>query len=67
MVGYTSVLKAELLGGHRELVTDTNEIRPAIERAFEGGKPSCVNIDAEEHARASTVSFGGTSTLMSRD
>ncbi|HJM76207.1 MAG TPA: thiamine pyrophosphate-binding protein [Dehalococcoidia bacterium] len=57
----------EALGGHGELVTDPNEIRPAIERAFESGLPSCVNIHVEEHARATTVPFGGTSTLMSRD
>ena len=56
----------EALGGHGELVTRPEEIRPAIERAFESGKPSCVNVHVEEHARASTVPFGGYSTMMSR-
>ena len=57
----------EALGGHGELVTDPEEIRPAIERAFASGKPSCVNVHVEEHARATTVPFGGYSTMMSRE
>ncbi len=57
----------EALGGHGELVTRPEDIRPAIERAFASGKPACVNVHVEEHARATTVPFGGTSTLMSRD
>ena len=57
----------EALGGHGELVTKPEQIRPAIERAFESGKPACVNVHVEEHARATTVPFGGTSTLMSRE
>ena len=56
----------EALGGHGELVTDPNEIRPAIERAFASGKPSCINVHAQEHARATTVPFGGYSTAMAR-
>ena len=55
------------LGGHGELVTRPEDIRPAIERAFESGKPSCVNVHVEEHARASTVPFGGYSTMMARE
>ena len=57
----------EALGGHGELVTEPGEIRPAIERAFESGKPSCVNVHVAEHARASTVPFGGYSTMMQRE
>ena len=34
----------EGLGGHGEFVTKPDEIRPAIERAFASGKPSCVNV-----------------------
>ena len=56
----------EALGGHGELVTKVHAIRPAIERAFASGKPACVNIHVEEHARATTVPFGGYSTKMSR-
>ncbi len=54
------------LGGHGELVTRPDEIRPAIERAFASGKPACVNVHVEEHARATTVPFGGYSTMMAR-
>ena len=57
----------EALGGHGELVTEPQEIRPALERAIASGKPACVNVHADEHARASTVPFGGYSTMMQRE
>src|SRR3954453_2469401 len=34
----------EALGGHGELVTQPSEFRPALERAFESGKPALVNV-----------------------
>jgi acetolactate synthase I/II/III large subunit len=34
----------EALGGYGELVTQPEEIRPAIDRAFASGKPACVNV-----------------------
>ncbi len=34
----------EALGGHGELVTEPKQIRPALERAFASGKPSCINV-----------------------
>jgi acetolactate synthase-1/2/3 large subunit len=34
----------EALGGHGELVAKPEELRPALERAFESGKPACVNV-----------------------
>jgi acetolactate synthase-1/2/3 large subunit len=34
----------EGMGGHGEYVTEPDEIRPAIERAFASGKPACVNV-----------------------
>ncbi len=34
----------EALGGHGELVTKPAELRPALERAFESGKPALVNV-----------------------
>ncbi|HEY8491914.1 MAG TPA: acetolactate synthase [Dehalococcoidia bacterium] len=34
----------EALGGHGEFVTEPDQIRPAIERAFASGKPACVNV-----------------------
>ncbi|OHD68907.1 MAG: thiamine pyrophosphate-binding protein [Spirochaetes bacterium RBG_16_49_21] len=34
----------EGLGGHGEFVTKDEEIIPAMKRAFESGKPACVNV-----------------------
>ena len=34
----------EALGGHGELVTEPDELRPALERAFASGKPALVNV-----------------------
>ena len=34
----------EALGGHGELVTEPDQIRPALERAYASGKPACVNV-----------------------
>ncbi len=34
----------EALGGHGELVEKPEELRPALERAFESGLPACVNV-----------------------
>jgi acetolactate synthase I/II/III large subunit len=34
----------EALGGHGELVSQPSELRPALERAFESGKPALVNV-----------------------
>nr|MDQ3936239.1 thiamine pyrophosphate-dependent enzyme [Actinomycetota bacterium] len=34
----------EALGGHGELVRRPEELRPALERAFESGKPALVNV-----------------------
>ena len=54
----------EALGGHGELVTRPQDIRPAIERAIESGKPACVNVHVEDHADAETFSFGGYSSML---
>ena len=35
---------AEALGCHSELVSEPGELRPALERAFESGKPALVNV-----------------------
>jgi acetolactate synthase-1/2/3 large subunit len=35
---------AEALGCHAELVTEPSELVPALERAFESGKPALVNV-----------------------
>jgi acetolactate synthase I/II/III large subunit len=34
----------EALGGHGELVSSPSELGPALERAFESGKPALVNV-----------------------
>jgi acetolactate synthase-1/2/3 large subunit len=34
----------EGLGGYGELVTEPEEIRPALARAFEAGVPACLNV-----------------------
>jgi acetolactate synthase-1/2/3 large subunit len=35
---------AETLGGHGEFVETPDQLRPALERAFESGKPAVVNV-----------------------
>jgi acetolactate synthase-1/2/3 large subunit len=34
----------EALGGHGELVSEPSELKPALQRAFESGKPALVNV-----------------------
>jgi acetolactate synthase-1/2/3 large subunit len=34
----------EGMGGYGERVEDPNEIGPALERAFDSGKPACINV-----------------------
>ncbi len=34
----------EALGGYGELVTEPDQIRPALERAFASGKAACINV-----------------------
>ena len=50
-------LVVSALGGHGELVTDRNELQPAIARAFASGKPACINVMIEGLA-APTVKRG---------
>lgn len=37
-------LAAAGFGCHAELVTEHKDLRPALQRAFEAGKPACVNV-----------------------
>jgi acetolactate synthase-1/2/3 large subunit len=37
----------QALGGHGELVTKPDELKPAIERALASGKPACINVMIE--------------------
>jgi acetolactate synthase-1/2/3 large subunit len=43
---------AKMLGGYGEEVTEPSEIRPAIERARESGKPSLINVWVDPDAFA---------------
>jgi len=43
--GYTTLRKmVEGLGGYGEFVARDEEIIPALKRAFESGKPACLNV-----------------------
>jgi len=42
LVRYDRVIEA--LGGHGEFVERGEELEPALERAFESGRPACVNV-----------------------
>jgi acetolactate synthase-1/2/3 large subunit len=44
----------EALGGHGELVSDPNDLRPALERAADSGLPALVNVHIDETFRASS-------------
>ncbi|MFQ6116297.1 MAG: thiamine pyrophosphate-dependent enzyme, partial [bacterium] len=39
---YEKIVQA--LGGYGEFVTEPKKIVPALERAFQSGKPACVNV-----------------------
>jgi acetolactate synthase-1/2/3 large subunit len=48
----------EALGGHGELVDRPDQIRPALERAFASGLPSCLNVICDpdaEYPRSSVL------------
>ena len=49
------VVALEGLGGYGELVTEPDQIRPALQRAFDAGVPACINVmvDAGLMRRAS--------------
>ena len=38
---------AEALGGHGELVSEPDQLEPALERAIDSGLPACVNVAVE--------------------
>ena len=44
----------EAMGGHGEYVTEPDQIRPALERAFASGKAACINVEIERD-----LAFGG--------
>ncbi len=51
---------ARELGAHGEEVTDPDEIRPALERAFASGKPAVVNVIVEPTAAGVSRAWGGS-------
>jgi acetolactate synthase-1/2/3 large subunit len=53
---YDQVVAA--LGGHGELVTDVDELGPALDRAFASGRPAMVNVVTDP-----TVAYPRTSNL----
>jgi len=53
---------AEVLGCHGEYVEDPEDIKPALERAFESGRPAVVNVVTDSTARANTSKFTTYST-----
>jgi acetolactate synthase-1/2/3 large subunit len=52
---------AAALGGHGELVRSGAELGPALERAFESGKPACVNVMIERVAAPNVSRDAGSS------
>ncbi|MFC2065470.1 thiamine pyrophosphate-binding protein [Chloroflexota bacterium] len=51
VLGHTRYDKlVEALGGHGEWVEKPDDIRPALERAFQSGLPACVNIKTDQDA-----------------
>lgn len=62
-LGYTRFdLLAKALGCHGEHVEHPDEIRPALERAANSGKPAVVNVVTDPAARARTARFASYST-----
>lgn len=51
---------ARELGGYGEKVEDPDEIRPALERAFQSGKPAVINVIVEPTAAGVSRSWGGS-------
>ncbi len=46
---------AAMWGGHGEMVTDPEEIVPAIKRAAANGKPSIINVEVDKKSMTSVV------------
>lgn len=55
-------LMAQALGCHGEYVEKPEDIRPALERAFNSGLPAVVNVKTDPLARAATAKFASYST-----
>ena len=53
-------LVVEALGGHGEHVTEPDQIRGALEKAFASGKPAVVNVIVEPTAAGVSRAWGGS-------
>ena len=53
---------AQTVGAHGEFVEKPDDIRPALERAWQSGKPAVVNVITDYKARATTVRFSAYTT-----
>ena len=51
---------ARELGAYGEEVSDPDEIRPSLERAFASGKPAVINVIVEPTAAGVSRSWGGS-------
>ena len=51
---------ARELGGYGERVEDPNEIKPALQRAFDSGKPAVINAIVEPTAAGVSRAWGGS-------
>ena len=60
-LGFTAFEKmAEALGAYGEKVEDPNQIRPALERAYDSGKAAVVNVIVEPTAAGISRAWGGS-------
>jgi acetolactate synthase-1/2/3 large subunit len=49
----------EVWNGYGEVVTDVNEIIPALERAYASGKPAIINVEVhDEYPCPFTKAYG---------
>jgi len=48
-IRYEAIMSA--FGGHAEFVARPEQLRPALERAVASGKPACINVQVDPHAR----------------
>lgn len=61
-VRYDRIMEA--FGGHAEHVTDPNDLRPALERAFAAGRSACLNVAVDPAAIWPIPTAGRASSLM---
>jgi thiamine pyrophosphate-dependent acetolactate synthase large subunit-like protein len=55
---------AEAVGGHGETVTETKEIRPALQRCLDSGVVSVLNVVTDPHAESDLMAGLGSMDVM---